>query len=518
LSEYAAGLLLRERRPQFSLYLILQDRLLMFRIQELVWIIVLLLPFPRLLAQSSDDRVAPIVMALRQQEFEKALGLLHAALNASPSDAQLWTMQGVAYRGEGKNKEALESFRHALKLFPDNIPSLQGIAEIEFEASNPAAIPVIEHLLRLQPNDLTSHGMLAILEYQKRDCNAAVPHFEKAAALFKSRLPALNAYGTCLVKLKRLEKASEVFAQALDLNPQDRRQRQVLASVQLMAKDSDKAIATLNPLLNAGADVPTLELASAAYEDAHQTEKAVSTLREAILTDPQNVNLYVDFAVLSAAHQSFQFGIDVVNDGIHLLPKAAPLYFARGVLFVQLAEYEKAQADFDTAYELDPSQSLSVAAQGLSAVQRNDLESALSGVESKLARNPDDPILLYMQADILAQQGADPNSPEFAKAMRSARKAVEIRPTLGPARSVLAKLYLQSGQYQEAAVECRKAIQIDPKDQTAVYHLIQALRKTDDKKEISDLLKRLAALRKEATAEEREQYRYKLVEGDSQPK
>jgi tetratricopeptide (TPR) repeat protein len=488
------------------------------RLRELAWIIVLLLPFAGLLAQSGDDRTASIIMALRQQQYEQALGLLHSALITSPGDAQLWTMQGVAYRGEGKNREALDSFRHALKLAPDNIPSLQGIAEIEFEASNPAAIPVIEHLLRLQPNDQTSHGMLAILDYQRGNCSGAVPHFEKAATLFKSRLPALNAYGTCLVRLKRLEEASGVFGQALDLNPQDRRQRQVLAAVQLMAKDSEKAIATLNPLLSNAADAPTLELASAAYEDAHQTEKAVSTLREAILTDPQNVSLYVDFAVLSATHQSFQVGIDVVNDGIHLLPKAAPLYFARGVLYVQIAEYEKAQADFDMAYELDPNQSLSVAAQGLAAVQRNDLDSALSGVEAKLAHNPNDPIMLYMQADILAQQGAEPGSPEFTKAMSSARKAVEIRPTLGPARSVLAKLYLQSGKYEEAAVECRKALQSDPKDQSAVYHLIQALRKTDKKTEIPDLLKRLAVLRKESVSEEREQYRYKLVEGDSEPK
>jgi tetratricopeptide (TPR) repeat protein len=487
----------------------------MFRLRELACIFGLLLPLTGLLAQTGDDRVGSIIMALRQQQFEKALGLLHTALNSSPGDTQLWTMQGVAYRGEGKNKEALESFRQALKLSPDNIPSLQGIAEIEFEASNPAAIPVIEHLLRLQPNDLTSHGMLAVFEYQRRDCSAAVPHFEKAAALFKSRLPALNAYGTCLVNLKRLEEASEVFGQALDLNPQDRRQRQVLASVQLMAKDPEKAIATLNPILSDGADAPTLELASAAYEDAHQTDKAVSTLQEAILTDPQSVSLYVDFAVLSATHQSFQVGINVVNDGIHLLPKAAPLYFARGVLYVQLAEYENAQADFDTAFELDPNQSLSVAAQGLAAVQRNDLESALSGVEAKLAHNPNDPILLYLQADILNQQGIEPGSPEFAKAMSSARKAVEIRPTLGPARSVLAKLYLQSGRYEEAAVECRKALRIDPNDQSAVYHLIQALRKTDKKSEIPELLKRLAVLRKEAVTEEREQYRYKLIEGGS---
>ncbi len=360
--------------------------------------------------------------------------------------------------------------------------------------------------------------MLAVLEFQAGDCNSAVIHFKKAAALFESRLPALNAYGTCLVKLKHLDEAIGVFEESLALDPQDRRQRQILASVQLMAHQPEQAIASLEPLLGAGPDAQTLELASAAYESAHQTEQAVASLREAILLEPQNVNLYVNFAVLSATHQSFDVGINVVNEGINLQPKAAPLYFARGVLFVQLAEYDKAQADFDKAYELAPSQSLTVAAQGLASVQQNDLDHALDGIQAKLARRPDDPILLYMQADILTQQGAEPGSPEFTKAMRSAKRAVEIRPTLGPARGVLAKLYLQSGQYQEAAKECRKALEIDPNDQSAVYHLIQALRKTESKSEIPGLLKRLASLRQQAATEEREQYRYKLVEGETESK
>ena len=94
----------------------------------------------------------------------------------------------------------------------------------------------------------------------------------------------------------------------------------------------------------------------------------MSTLRQAILLDPRNPNLYVDFANIAFAHQSFQVGIDVVTDGIGLQPQAAPLYLARGVLYVQLAEYDKAEADFEKANRLDPSQSLSSAAQGLADV------------------------------------------------------------------------------------------------------------------------------------------------------
>ena len=97
---------------------------------------------------------------------------------------------------------------------------------------------------------------------------------------------------------------------------------------------------------------------------------------------------------------------------------------------MQLAQYDKAEADFEKANELNPNQSLSVAAQGLAAVQANDLDHALASIQEKLKRKPNDPLLLYLQADVLSQKGADPGTPEFQLAMRSAQKSVSLQPTL----------------------------------------------------------------------------------------
>ena len=122
-----------------------------------------------------------------------------------------------------------------------------------------------------------------------------------------------------------------------------------------------------------------------------------------------------------------------------------------------------------------------------------------------------------MRADILAQKGAEPGTPDFRTALASAKKAVALQPSLAAARGVLAKLYLQAGQFQDAIEQCRKALISDPKDQTALYRLIQALRKSGNKADIPELLKRLALLREEAAKEERERYRYRLVEGERAP-
>jgi tetratricopeptide (TPR) repeat protein len=484
--------------------------------------ISLLCLFSTALAQTGADPFPEIATALQNREFRKALDLTHSALRASPGTPQLWAMQGEAYSGEGRTKEALASFHAALKISPDYLPALRGAIQIEYDAGDPAAIPLLKHMLRLRPADAISHGMLAVLEYQKGDCAAAAPHFEKAETLFDSKASALHAYAICEVRLKQPEKAAKIFQRALALNPDDQRERHLLASIQLLAHQPQDALTTLGPLLQTAAqgydaEADTLELAATAYEENKDTPQAVSTIRQAILLDPQNVNLYLDFANLSYSHDSFQVGIDVVSDGISLQPKAAPLYFARGVLYVQLAEYEKGEADFQKAYELDPSQSLSSAAQGLAAAQQNNLDSALTKIQASLARKPNDAFLLYLQADILSEKGAEPGTPEFETALRSARRAVALQPALGAAHGVLAKLYLQSGKYQEAADECRKALASNPQDQASLYHLIQALRKNGNTSEIPELLKRLALLRKQAAREQSQRYQYKLVEEDAPP-
>src|SRR5262249_50592258 len=152
-----------------------------------------------------------------------------------------------------------------------------------------------------------------------------------------SQSDALHAYATCLMKLHRFDEAAVVFSRSLALHPDDARERRLLASLQLTAHKPQDALATLEPLLGrTDPDAETLELASSAYEDTGDTPKAVSTLRQAIILDPRNVNLYLDFANLAFTHQSFQVGINVISDGLGVLPMASPLYLARGVLYVQL--------------------------------------------------------------------------------------------------------------------------------------------------------------------------------------
>ena len=459
--------------------------------------------------------VEAISAALRARNFAEAAARSRDALKQTPNDPQLWTLNGLALVGVGQRTEALQSFQHALKIDPNYLSALEGAGQVHYEAGSRKAVPLLNRILQLRPDDPTAHAMLAVLEYRDGNCKAAVAHFDKASALIDSQVDALLAHATCLVRLQQMEPAIRVFQRTVALDPANPRHRKLLAAVQLMAEQPQEALTTLAPLAEKSHDdAETLSLISTAAEKAGDTPRAVATLRQAILLAPKNIDLYLDFANIAFAHQSFQVGVEILSDGIGLQPTAAPLYVARGVLYVQMADYDKAEADFAKASELDPNQALSDAAQGLSAVQENDLDRALATIDAKLVKKPNDAYLLYLRADILAQKGPDPGTPEFTSAMASAEKAVALQPSLAPAHGVLAKLQLQADRPREAAEQCRRALAIDPDDQTALYRLIQALRKSGDTANIPALLQRLATVREKAAKEERERYRYKLVVGD----
>jgi tetratricopeptide (TPR) repeat protein len=463
-------------------------------------------------AQSAREPINSASTALRAGKYDEALSLLEPALRQFPSSFQLWTLQGLAYSKQGHKEEALAAFRHASKISPDYLPALEGAAQAAYETGASDTMALLQHVLKLAPGDPTAHAMLAALEYRDRNCADAVSHFQQSGALLKSQPIALRQYGICLGKLKRYEQAIGIFQELVAMPGDDPQDSLRLAALQLSSGKTADAIDSLAPALNDHPNSDVLALASQAYEEQKDTPKAVELLHQAIVQDPRNTDLYLQFADLSMVHQSFQVGVDMMSAGLKLQPDSSALYLGRGILYVQLADYDRAEADLEKANLLDPQHSVSEAALGMEAEQKNDLDKALAVVGGKLKKQPDDPLLLSVQADILVQKNPDADSVEFKKAVTSAKRAVQLKPDLVAARDTLAKLYLQADKNQLAIEESRTSMRYDPNDQVALYHLITGLRRTGQKDELPALLQKLADLRRKATREEGEHNRYKLIE------
>ena len=461
---------------------------------------------------NKEERISAATVALREKRFDDALNLLGPALRQSPENAQLWTLQGLAYSGADRKDKALDSFQHALKFSPDYLPALEGAAQIEFSRGGAEAKPLLERVLKVVPGDPTAHAMLASLAYKEHNCSQAILHFEVAGPRLDSEPIAVRQYVTCLARTEEFDKAIAVLQTLLAQPGSVARDRLQLAALELKARRPSDAYNTLQPDLANHPTAEVLSLAAEACEEQKDTPQAVKLLHQAITENPLDTDLYLQFADLSFVHQSFQVGRDMMSAGINAQPNAAALYLVRGILSVQLSDYDHAEADFEEADKLEPQQGISDAARGLMAEQKDDPDKALAAVRARLSTSPNDALLLYLKADILVQKGPEPGAPEFDEAVAAAKRASELQPSLVAARDTLAKLYLQGDKNQLAVEVSRESLRQDPDDQVALYHLIVGLRKTGHKDELPALLQRLAEVRQKATREEGERNRYKLIE------
>jgi tetratricopeptide (TPR) repeat protein len=358
--------------------------------------------------------------------------------------------------------------------------------------------------------------MLAVIEAKQGNCDTADANFLTIGQAIDTHPDSLEAYGRCLAETRDPQGAVPVFERLAALLPKQTYPQYDLAVVLVESKRNEEAIKTLEPLLTANPSDPELmSLASEAYEASGDTPKAVALLRQAIVLSPGTSSYYASFAAICLTHESYQVGIDMIDAGLRFIPNDPSLFLSRGLLYAQLAQYDKAEADFKRAEQIDSKQSISSYAIDLAELQKNNPAKATEQIRTQLKEHPESALLHYLLAKLLSDQGSETESDVNQEAIQEASKAVALKPDLIEARDLLGNLYARASRYDLSMEQCRQALQIDPSDQTAIYHLIVALRhstKPEERAEIPSLVKQLSSLQTTARNEETDRKRFKLVE------
>jgi tetratricopeptide (TPR) repeat protein len=466
-------------------------------------------------AGQAQTTTAEIQSLIHAHRYDEALAAIQDGLRRAPDNYRLWTLEGILFSMKGRRSDASQAFQRALKIAPQYPAALRGQAQILFQSDDQRAIPLLERILKLNARDETAHEMLAVLEVKKGDCRAALRNFAATGDAMRAHPASLEGWGKCLLQNHEPQKAAEAFRQLSALLPGRAWAQYDLAVALMEAKQSEAAVKVLEPLLSDQNDPDILSLASDAYEATGDTPKAVSLMRQAIVLNPANPAYYVGFAALCLNHDAFQVGIDMVTVGLRHISGEPSLYISRGLLYAHLAQYDRAEADFQQAERLDSKQSLTAYAIDLTDLQKNKSDATIGRIRAQLRAHPDSALLNYLLAKLLWSQGNQTETAGTAEALQHVQLAVKLKPDMVEARNLLADLYIAGGQYGPALEQSRIALRADPLSQTAVYHLIVALRHSPpgpQRDEIPTLVKRLSELQRASLQQETERKRFTFVE------
>jgi tetratricopeptide (TPR) repeat protein len=460
--------------------------------------------------------IQSIQALIRSQHYDEAHAAIESALRQTPNDPRLFTLEGILFSLQKQRDSAIVAFDHALSLSPGDPAALRGEVQLLYSAHDRRAIPLLQRIVHANPQDQTAHEMLAVFEKDEGDCTAAIDNFRLSAEVIRTHPESLENYASCLFSTAEFNDAIPILKQLTALLPDRTYPKYDLAVVLMRTKQYDAALNLLEPVLEKDASDPeVVSVASDAYEQTGNTGKAVALARQAIVLDPSNVGYYTAFAQLCLTHESYDIGITMLNAGISRVPPNASLFLARGLLYAQLAQVEKAEADFKKAEELDSGQSLSAYATDLAELESNHEDVALEKIRAQLKTHPDSSLLHYILAKILDTRGDGGDNKASNEALQSALDAVRLKPDMVEAHDLLAGIYARTGQNEKAIEQSRLSLHYQADDQTAIYHLLIALRRAGTaghEEEIESLVARLSELKKSSLKEENQRKRFRIVE------
>jgi len=243
---------------------------------------------------SPDSWLAEVPLRIRAGQYREAEAAADRALLISPRSAEAMYLRGSIAHVQGNAVSALATYAKALKLEPTHTEALVSRAGLLMDQKRvPEASADIAELLRSSPNDPRGFYLSALISEQAGDTAASKAALNKITALLdpvpidalRYRPQALMLGGLAHYGLNELEKA-KAYLEAVQRAQPGSSVAKLLAQIYFLDKNTDRAIAALEPYLKAHPnDSQALLLLSSAQMAQGRYGRASQLMQDALRGD-----------------------------------------------------------------------------------------------------------------------------------------------------------------------------------------------------------------------------------------
>jgi tetratricopeptide (TPR) repeat protein len=451
------------------------------------------------------DRAGNLVEAERQ---------FGAAAGASPASPSAHNNHGVILVRLGKSEQAAREFEISLGLDPTQASALINLAQIRFTSGTPeglhAARDLFERARNIAP-DAEIARALVVIALRLNDREAAATYYRDYLARINGAPPAISSaamraeLGSALLVAGLAKEANSELSPAVATDPANIDAILLLARSYLALKDLASAGRTLESAVARGIEAAPIYAALAEiYEASGHVENAIPAMRLAIERDPRNESYRFRYGMLLTDTRAPEAAIIRLNEALKEFPQSAKLRFALGVAHFKNHKHDEAAIAFEHAIEVDPNFASALAYLGITYDETGRYSEAIVLYNRALAADDKLAAVHYLLADALLRQ---PNG-DLAIAEKHLTRAVALEPSFSPGRLDLARVYMRTERFEDAATQLEVVVAAEPNLSEGLYQLSRVymrLKRKEDAQKALDAFKRLSDNEKRLELTERQE-------------
>jgi tetratricopeptide (TPR) repeat protein len=415
-------------------------------------------------------------------------------LNSLPEDDKTGKTEfvlGASYERLKDTQHAIEAYKKALELEPDNLDTERALAKALLNDNQlTAALAAYQDIASGDPTDPDAY--LHISEIQRRQGNyeEALTTLKKAKSLVSDSLEINFNEGLIDDALGRYDDAVQIFEKMVadsehttgQYSESEKSNRSLflerLAILYREQNKIDQALATYQKMADLGGEFAAHAYESEVdtYRDVHQYDKATQVAREATEKFPKQRGIKLTYAMQLADNGHPDEGIALAKSMLTRTPADLEVYHQLANIYTRLRRWQDAAAAIDQADQLStkPDDKFFIAFLRGTLFERQKLyDQAETEFRKALALDPNNSMTLNYLGYMLADHGT-----KLEEALTMIKKAVELDPQNYAYLDSLGWAYFKLGQYNVAETDLRKAVERNSMDATVHDHLGEVYEKT----------------------------------------
>jgi len=297
-----------------------------------------------------------VIQNLKNNNFTEAKILLLKILDIESQNFDALNQIGVIFGIENNHIKALNFFKKAQKIRPENNLINFNLAKAFSESGNDLeAIKYYKIAIGLDKNHLGSWLNFGQSLYRLKRYNESVSYYDQAIKLKPDFADAYNNKANTLKELKRYDEALLNYDQAIKLKPDFTAAYNNKAVTLYDLKRYDEAIFNYDQAIKLRPDF------TAAYNnkavtlyDLKRYDESLSYYDQAIKLKPDFADAYNNKANTLKELKRYDEALLNYDQAIKLKPDFAEAYNNKGVTFKDLKRYDEALLNYDQAIKLKP--------------------------------------------------------------------------------------------------------------------------------------------------------------------